>query len=521
MRIEKLNFENTGLFSRLFLDYIGRKKELKAFYSLFPDEGNFIKQIELKQFDPVLRQSLSEVLQKQYESIHISPLLQQNLKLLQEANTYTITTGHQLNIFTGPLYFIYKIVTVINACKELCSKYPEYHFVPVYWMASEDHDFEEINHIHLLGNKYTWKCDRKGAVGRMNPHSLKDLLNDMPGDNGIFRKAYLEHDTLSDAVRYYINELFGEEGLVVIEPDDRTLKQSFRHMIKDELQNHTAFSLVEGQSEKLTSLGYKPKINPREINLFYLDDGIRERIVHENGKFKILNSELSFSETEILDLAENEPEKFSPNVILRPVYQECILPNLAYVGGPAEVVYWLQLKSVFDHYKIAFPILLPRNFALYIDHATFRKLRRTEADVPDIFVPVNELSDKLVEKTSDNKLELHEERNTFSHLFDDLVAKAEAIDATLAPVVKAEANKTLKGLQKIEKKLLKAEKRHHDDQIGQIVAWKEKLFPGGTPQERTLNFLNFFIEDADFIRKIGDGLSPLDLRYHILIDEGE
>ena len=131
------------------------------------------------------------------------------------------------------------------------------------------------------------------------------------------------------------------------------------------------------------------------------------------------------------------------------------------------------------------------------------------------------MSDKLVEKTLDNKLELHEERNTFSHLFDDLVAKAEAIDATLAPVVKAEANKTLKGLQKIEKKLLKAEKRHHDDLIGQVAAWKEKLFPGGVPQERTLNFLNFFIEDADFIRKIGDGLSPLDLRYHIFIDEGD
>ena len=521
MRIEKLNFEVTGLFSRLFLDYISKKKELKAFYSLFPNKENFLKQIEQKQFDPALRQSLTEVLHKQYESVHISPQLQRNLKLLNEANTYTITTGHQLNIFTGPLYFIYKIVTVINACKELHSKYPEYQFLPVYWMASEDHDFEEISHINLYGSRYTWKNNLKGSVGRMDPHSLKDLLDKMPGDNGIFRKAYLEHDTLSEAVRYYVNELFGEDGLIVIEPDNRILKQSFRHVIKDELQNHTAFLRVVEQSEKLASVGYKPQINPREINLFYLDDGIRERIVHENGVYKILNSELSFSETEILDLAESEPEKFSPNVILRPVYQECILPNIAYVGGPAEVVYWLQLNSVFDHYKITLPILLPRNFALYIDHATFRKLRKTEADVRDVFVPVNELSDMLVEKTSDSKLELVEEINTFSHLIDDLATKVASIEATLTPVVKAEANKTLKGLQKIEKKLMKAEKRHHNDLIGQVAAWKETLFPGGVPQERTLNFLNFFIEDTEFIRKIGDVLSPFDLSYHILIDEGE
>ena len=508
------------MFSPLFLDFINQERPLKQYYSLFPEKGNFQPQLleKQKQFPEEGRKILVSSLQKQYEGLDISEEIKQNILSLNDSNTFTIVTGHQLNIFTGPLYFIYKIVTVINACKELCDQYPEFNFVPVYWMASEDHDFEEICHIKLFGQKYTWETDQTGAVGRFDPSSLKAVLDSLPGSTEVFEKAYLEHDTLADAVRYYVSEIFGDEGLVVIDGDDRHLKSVFSEVVKEELQNQSSFKEVQKATYQLDELGYKPQISSREINLFYLDQGMRERIVMEDGIYRVLNTKLSFSKDEILKLVDQEPEKFSPNVILRPLYQEMVLPNLAYVGGPAEVVYWLQLKGMFDFFTMPFPILLPRNFVLFLDHVANRKLSKTGIEIAELFDPVNELVEKHVRESSQNELELFPERDSVSKIYEDILKKAATVDVTLEPLVNAESQRVLNSIEKIEKKIIKAEKQHHDQKIRQLEDLKEKLFPGGEPQERSQNFLNFQIQDAEFVNKIKSTLSPFDLKYHVVID---
>ena len=167
MKVDKIDLGETGLFSPIFLDYIKQKKPLQPFYNLYPFKKNVGKQVKLKKesFSSETRKILTTVLNSQYEGFTISDTLSSNLQKLEQENTFTITTGHQLNIFTGPLYFIYKIVTVINACKELKADFPDYNFVPVYWMASEDHDFEEISYFKLFNKKYIWETDQKGRVG--------------------------------------------------------------------------------------------------------------------------------------------------------------------------------------------------------------------------------------------------------------------------------------------------------------------------------------------------------------------
>lgn len=518
MKVSKLNLEDTNAFSGFFLDYLSNKDDLKHFFGNTPKVESFEKQLDTKEFSEENRKVLCTVLNEQYQGYEVATTLAQNLSSLAEQNTYTVTTGHQLNIFSGPLYFIYKIVTAINACKDLKEKYPDFNFVPVYWMASEDHDFDEISYFNLFGKKYQWECNEEGGVGRLSTDSLASLLEALPERVELFEKAYLNHGNLADAVRCYVNDLFGEEGLVVLDADDDRLKRVFAPVIKDDLINHTANQLVEQTNDKLTDLGYKPQVFPREINFFYLDEGIRERILKEGNTYRVNNSDIAFTEAEILDVLDKHPERFSPNVVMRPLYEEIILPNLAYIGGPAEMVYWLQLPKVFEHYKTAFPILLPRNFALYINNAAQKKLDKFNWSDEQLFSSTEDLQATFVSQHSDAEVNLDDELEALQKVFDLVAEKAERIDGSLTGFIGAEHAKTAKGFGNIAKRLKKSEERKHEVSLNQIASIKDKLFPSGGLQERHDNLLNFYINNPDFIKELLSHLDPFDLKMHILRD---
>ncbi len=494
---------------------------LKKFYSLFPEKKNFETQIQTKRqsFPAAHRSILISTLQSQYKNLSQKDSVKNNINLLSESNTFTITTGHQLNIFTGPLYFIYKIVTVINACKELKKQFPDDNFVPVYWMASEDHDYDEIKYFKLYGKKYTWETDQQGAVGRFNPKSIEKLFSDIPGEISLFKNAYLKHDTLSDAVRYYVNELFGEEGLIVVDADDHKLKKLFHHVIKEDVFNHTPKKLVEEQNQQLESLGYHPQVFARDINFFFVDRNLRSRIEEKDGRFHVVDTSIQFSKEEIASLIESEPEKFSPNVILRPLYQEVILPNLAYAGGPAEVVYWLQLKGVFDHFNIPFPMLMPRNFALVIEKNVAHKFEKTGLDYKHLFEEKNYLFNQLILKNTTHDLSLGKELTLFAEQFSVIRDRAGRIDPTLIKFIDAQATRTASSLDKIEQKILRAEKRVHREKLGQLESVKDILFPNGSPQERIDNFLNFYQKDPLFIKRLLEVFDPFDFKFNLLFYE--
>jgi uncharacterized protein YllA (UPF0747 family) len=185
MNLQKIPFRSTHAFSEDFLKYMEAHPPLRPFYSRFPDISNFGEQIRDKSatFSEASRKILAQTLERQYAAIPtVSQPVKDNLQALLRKNCFTVTTGHQLNIFTGPLYFIYKIVTVINACKQLSARYPDSRFVPVYWMASEDHDYEEIKSFRLNGKVYTWETRQQGAVGRFNTKELLDIVQQLPGD---------------------------------------------------------------------------------------------------------------------------------------------------------------------------------------------------------------------------------------------------------------------------------------------------------------------------------------------------
>lgn len=519
MQLKKFPLPDTRAFNSFFLDYIEGKETLKPFYNRFPRIENFKEQIRDKQqvFPAETRKTLVEVLKKQYSEIKISDSVKTSIELLSDNHTFTITTGHQLNIFTGPLYFIYKIVSVINTCRELKSKYPSYNFVPVYWMASEDHDYDEIKYFRLYGKKYVWNTQQQGAVGRFNPDGLAKMVEEIPGDNSIFKTAYSKYKTLSGAVRHYVNELFKDEGLVVVDADDATLKAQVNHIVEDDILHAVSKQHVGKATSDLEALGYKTQVYCRDINFFYLDSGLRSRIEKSGDRYKVIDTNISFSEEEIRREIKEHPERFSPNVILRPLYQEVILPNLAYIGGPAEVIYWLQLKQVFEKYQVPFPVLMPRNFAMVMTHDLSRKLEKTGLELKDIFEEKNYLFNHWVLKYSPRNLTVGSERTEILKIFEDLKSRAELVDKSLSPFVGAEGKRVMNSLEKIERKLLRSEKRLHSDKLRQIEFVKDTLFPNGSLQERTDSFLNFYQQDPSFIKTLLKTLEPFDFRFNVLM----
>ena len=516
MTVHSVDLRTTGQFPALLLDYLDQKPSLKDFYGTFPSVENAADVISQRSdFSLEKRRTLVKVLEKQYEGQPYLP----DFSILLDEKTFTVTTGHQLNIFTGPLYIIYKIVTIIKLARELKEAYPDCNFVPVYWMATEDHDFAEIASFHLFGQTHTWEGEHKGAVGRLNPKELHSILKLLPAKPLLFAKAYLENKTLSDAVRCYMHELFGKEGLICIDADNADLKRHFLPVIKEELTTSKSAEIVTETTSRLSSLGYHTPLNAREINLFYLVDNLRERIIKEDNLFKVLNTDLIFTEEEIIALADEHPEYFSPNVVLRPLYEEIILPNLAYIGGPSEVPYWMQLKGVFDHYKVTFPMLIPRNFAMYITEQQRKKVEKLKISYEDLFLDEVKLRKKFVENNTTKILNLDEEKKAFYALFETILNKAAAIDQSMTGAVKAEETRIRHSFEHLEKRLKKAEERNHESEIDQLLALKYKLFPGKSSQERYDNFLNFYLNDPTFITKLLNTFKPLDFRYNVLIEE--
>ena len=523
-----ISFQSSGYFTPLINDYLNQKDTLKPLYHRFPDVDNFKLQMDEKRenYSLEFRNVLVSVLNRQYKNINSSAYTQQNIKLLSEPGTFTITTGHQLNLFTGPLYFLYKIVSAINLSRELKEAYPGQDFVPVYWMATEDHDFEEINYFHFKNKKIKWPRESTGPVGRLSTEGLDAVLDVFSKELGtgnnaawlkeLFENAYLKHTNLADATRYLANEIFGSEGLVIIDADDTELKKLLAPHVREELLFQTSHQRVAETSQHLKD--YNIQVNPREINLFYIEDSIRERIILQDGVYYINNTELKFSEKEILDLLQSHPEKFSPNVIIRPLYQEVILPNLCYIGGGGELAYWLELKSYFNSANVTFPILLLRNSVLIATKKQAEKLDKLDLTWADVFSKQQTLLNRKIQSFSEFKLDFTEQKEFLKKQFEGLTAIAAKTDVSFTGAVKAQEIKQLKGLENLEKRLLKAEKRSHTEQLERITQIQNELFPGLSLQERKANFSEFYLEfDGNLLEELFRQLKPLEHDFNVII----
>ncbi len=463
------------------------------------------------------RKSLFLALKNDYENINslhknaINKAVLGNLDLLQESHVYTVVTAHQPNLFLGPLYFIYKILSAVRMAEDLNKIHPDKHFVPVYWMGSEDHDLEELNWTSAYNRKWTWETPQTGAVGRMKTEDLQPLLAEFmtamgDSDNAntlknVLQTAYNGENTIATATFILVNFLFGKYGLIIINQDSKALKTLFAPIMQDELLERKTEKLVLDDIADLEKQGFKGQAMPRNINLFYhTADFNRSRIVFEqeneskNGVYSVLNSDLRFSTHEIISELAEFPERFSPNVVLRPVFQEYILPNIAYIGGGGELAYWQERKRVFDYFKLPFPSLIRRQSLAIINTATQRKMEKTGMTNDDIWLDYESLAKNYINKNAANELDLATEKSELNAVFERILAKAMQTDNSLEKSVLGEQQKIINGIEQLEQKIIRAEKRKHETALQQIQAVLDKIFPNKNLQERYDNFIPYYVQ---------------------------
>jgi bacillithiol biosynthesis cysteine-adding enzyme BshC len=522
MKISRLPFDQVPQFSKRDVAYATGAEELKPFRQYPVSLDAFARVIEDKANDETDRELLVGELREQYRHLPDIAPASGSLAHLRSRHTFTVITAHQPSLFLGPLYFIHKICSTINLARQLNERYPDNQFVPVFITGGEDHDFAEINHARVYGNLLRWDIQAGGPVGQLPTDTLgpvlaelRDILGDRETARSIYETietAYTNHDTYGAATVELVHRLFGHYGLIVADMSRPAFKRAFRPLMERELFDSVSQPLIESAQRRLEEIGYSGQAHAREINLFYLSPGRRDRIVREGQTYRILDTDLSFSEDELRSELQDHPERFSPNVVMRPLFQELIFPNLAYVGGGGELAYWLERREQFATFGINFPMLVRRNSVLWIDAGNQKKLDKLELDYRELFRETDLIIRDYVARQSDAELSLADELNQLERLFQGIAEKAREIDPTLAKAVLGEHARQAKAVENLEGRLRRTEKQRFDTALNQIRGVRDKLFPDGGLQERHDNFLNVYLQQGpemfDVLIKALDPLVP-------------
>ncbi|MEZ4739729.1 MAG: bacillithiol biosynthesis cysteine-adding enzyme BshC [Flavobacteriales bacterium] len=521
-------YGETARFSELVTDLLSGAGSLQDHYAFSPDLEGLRAAALAREFSVADRAVLCDALERQYKGIELGEATARNLSLLRKDGTLTVTTGHQLCLFTGPLYVPYKILNAIRLARSATEQFGK-PVVPVFWMATEDHDVEEIDHAQIGATTVRWTGAGSGPVGRMRLKEITTAVEEAievlgPGKDApivadLLRQAYTPQRTLAEATRHFVHALFGRFGLLILDGDDAELKHLFAPVVQEELLNQVAVRAVGYANEKLSEK-YGVQAHAREINVFHLRPGGRSRIVLEEDHLQVLNGGPRWTVEEAIAAVEIRPQDFSPNVILRPIYQERILPNIGYIGGGGEIAYWMQLRWLFQALQVPMPVVLLRTSAATTTKKHMDQWEALGLSASELFQPLDEVKAKVARERSSFSVSLIEEREALERLYDGIRERVERVDVTLKGSVEARRTHALQGLERIEKGLLRAAKRELDTALRQMDAANASLFPQGGLQERKANILPLLAaKGLGELDRLLEELDPLHPRFTLFVED--
>ena len=520
-------FSSTHVFSKLINDYLEGKGNAMDFVQYAPNVDGYKAAIEGRKKYPINRTLLFDVLTKQYSNLTQEKAVNDQIALLKKDSTFVVTTAHQPNLFTGPLYFFYKIIHAIQLAASLKERFPEYDFVPVYYMGSEDADLDEVGAFNLDHKKCQWVTKQTGAIGRMQvDDALLVLLKQLEsywsilpqGQKAleILKDAYQKGKTISEATLSFVHAFFGSKGLLVLQPDDTALKAVFIPVMEKELLTSFSHEAIQPTIAAL-SKDYHVQSEGRSINLFYLKDSIRARIEKQGDQFIVVDTDIQFTQAEIIAELHQHPERFSPNVILRGVYQETILPGVVFVGGGGELAYWMELKNVFQQVGVHYPLLQLRNSFLLIRQKQADQWAAMQFEEQDLFKPILELEVAYVKKYATQALDLQDQINHLTTLYTTIKNEVVKVDPTLGTHAENLAQQAKAKLLSLEKKMVRAEKRKQSVDIQRIHRIKKELFPQDNLQEREEHFSKWVGQyDLSWIETIMEHSKGLESKFSII-----
>lgn len=496
-QIEKISLDQTGLLSPLIKDYLFEPDKIKQLFSFEAREEFVPNFIEQKKAQNVNRTELTKVLLQQFEKRKFSPATLSNIEALHNENTFSITCAHQPTLLFHPAFFFHKIASIISLANQFNEQFSHFHFVPVFWLGSEDHDFEELGNAVLSSKKIEWQTSQKGAVGRfLIDENFKQILAHFklayPSLNihGLCDEALKHTSNFGEFTAFVVQAFFSEYGLVVLNQDDALLKKLFAPVIEDEVLHSRAEKVLQPTIEFLES-NYKTQATVRPINFFYLGKNFRERIVRiDESNFEVLNQHIAFNQNDIQKEMKQNPQNFSPNVLFRPLFQETVLPNVAFVGGGAECSYWLQQKALFDYYQVAFPMVIHRTPVVVVPQNISRKAEKLQLKTAQIFKREDVFIKNFLAENFSDEISLAHASKNIEFIFEEIEQKIAAVDTTLTASVKAEKQKTLAAVAQLEGKALKALKRKSETVVEQLKSIYQCYFVDGKLQERKVSFFD-------------------------------
>ncbi|WP_116124421.1 bacillithiol biosynthesis cysteine-adding enzyme BshC [Lewinella sp. IMCC34183] len=520
MKIDRIPFTEIPQFSKRDVAYATGSEDLVPFRKYPVTLDAFAQVMQDKDADDTDRELLVGELERQFADLPEFDAVSGAVQHLRSRNAYTVITAHQPSLFFGPLYFVLKICSAINLARQLNERYPDKRIVPVFICGGEDHDFEEVNHLQVYGNRIEWEDKQGGPVSAYTTDTLgdalaqlKDILGDRETAVTIYDKierSFRQHDHYGAATVALVHELFGPHGLVTVDMSRPAFKAAFRPIMEREIFESVSQPLIEQAQKKLEGIGYSGQAHAREINLFYLTPNRRDRLVRDGDGFRVLDTDKTFTQQELRKELEEHPERFSPNVVMRPLFEELIFPNLAYIGGGGELAYWLERKEQFKEFGINFPMLIRRNSVLWIDKGNQKKLEKLDLDYRKLFHESDLIIRDYVAEQSENELSLADELEQLEALFQGIAKKAEEIDPTLAKAVLGEHARQAKSVENLEGRLRRTEKQRFETSMNQIRGLRDKLFPDNGMQERYDSFLNFYLQEGDaFFEVLIEHLDPL------------
>lgn len=521
-RTTNLEYDAIDQFSAFDKGFQNRDPKLEPFVGAWPETASLLQRLEERSFSSEKRHNLVSVLKDQYKSIGQLDRYEDLIDGLNNDSTFTVITAHQPVLFSGPLYVPYKIASAIHLARHLSEAQNERKVVPVFVTGGEDHDFDEMNHLHLYNNRITWDHDSGGPVGRFDLSGIDEAIEEIAQILGeprsdlkvieLIRSCFSGERNYAQAYQDFIIRLFGQYGLLVINMDSESLKKAFIPIMKREIIEKPSKELVEATQKEKSSAGYDPQAFVREVNLFYIRNKTRSIILPENGGFLLRELEETMTEEDILKELDAHPASFSPNVVLRPLYQEYSLPNIAYIGGGGELSYWTERRSQFEAFGIDYPILVRRSSAIHLESFIISRMKDVGLSLDQLTQDKHKVIKSLVSQDTTLDDELKSISKDVMQEFEKLVLLLEDQADSLGKYARSEERKLEKTLENFQTKSFREIKKEYDVKVGKIEKVFDRLFPNNNLQERYSNFLSYLNRHGkaylDFLVENLDPLKP-------------
>ncbi|GMQ82528.1 MAG: bacillithiol biosynthesis cysteine-adding enzyme BshC [Rhodothermia bacterium] len=512
MALDRLPYSDFKSFSSLFTAYASDFDSVAGYFTgdyRDPRQRGQIAQQVADQFDH--RNELVEVLSEQNNSYGAGEATLRNIDRLAGSDAVAVVTGQQLGLFTGPMYTLYKTVTAVQLARQIEEESGR-PAVPVFWLEGEDHDFEEVDSVAIQGRggiqriKYTstHSDGNSTPVGRIAfDESIKEAVDQLdellPGTEfhdtilKMVRNAYKPGTTFLTAFANIMGPLFEDEGLVFVSGDDSRLKKLARPLFRKELKEYSKTAALLKETSKKLEESHHAQVQSSPPNLFLITETGRHSLVADGNEFRLKGTDMSYSQDELLSMVEESPESFSPNVIMRPIVQDSILPTATYVAGPGEIAYFAQFRSIYEWAGVPMPIIYPRASVSLVEPGIAKVLDRYSLSIPSFEQDQEKIFHAIVVGAMDIDAEAIFER-AGQHLHDAIntVSPAiEAVDASLRKTGEATRTALLKEWGKLKDRVVKAEKRRHDQTQNQLTRTQTSLFPESILQERCISPLYF------------------------------